>query len=179
MSEKIDTKGWTPEQIAALEKAQEERDLQAAELETYEAAERARRASPEYLIQKLTEEAAETRERREAAEREATGERELAKARKKYGRENVALIPTLRGPIILRKAEQKEIDDNDARIEGLAGRPADVQKAWQDFSADLVVYPDRETFLKIMAEFYGTWSVIWGVREALTTATRDATAKKG
>ena len=45
--------------------------------------------------------------------------------------------------------------------------------------SDLVVFPDREAFMAIMAEFGGTWPTIAAVRDALTTATRRAVAKKG
>jgi len=176
--EKIDTKGWSATDIAALEAATEELELLQALLEAERTAEAARRASPAYILAGLREQAELARAEREEAERAVLGEAELAKARAKHGRDKVALIPTLRGPIVLRAASQEELDKHDLRTEGLQ-TAADRQKAWRSFTADLVEHPAREPFLAIMTEFAGTWPIVAEVRDALTIAVRAETGKKG
>jgi DNA gyrase/topoisomerase IV subunit B len=178
LEEKVDTTGWSEKDIEALEAAQEELALQDAQLEAQRTAEAARRKSSAFILAELKEKAELARAERQEAERAALGEAELAKARAKHGRDKAALIPTLRGPIVLRAATQDELDRNDLRIEGLQ-TAADRQKVWRSYAADLVEYPAREVFLAIMTEFPGTWPIVAEVRDTLAIAVRGETAKKG
>jgi hypothetical protein len=177
-SEKIDTTGWSAEDVQALQNAQEVLEREETKLAAHKAAEEAYKASPAFMLQQIRERAEAARVEREEAERAKLGAEELAKAQAVHGKDKVALIPTLRGPIVLRAPTDKEAVAQDLRVDALPN-PQDRPAAWRDYTAGLVVFPSREAFQAIMAEFPGSWPIVAEVRDSLSIAMRAETAKKG
>lgn len=177
-TEKIDTTGWSTADVQALRDAQAELEREEAKLAAHKDAEAAYKSSPAYALAQIRERAEAARVEREEAERAKLGAEELAKAQAAHGKDKVALIPTLRGPIVLRAPTDKEAVAQDLRVDALPN-PQDRPAAWRDYTASLVVFPSREAFMAIMTEFPGSWPIIAEVRDTLSIAMRAETAKKG
>lgn len=176
--EQTDMGSWTAEQKAAYDAALSAATLEEGKLKAHNDAETRRHTSPEYLIQQLRERAEEAKEKREAEERRLLGERLYAQAQTQYGKDLVALIPTMRGPVIMRAATAKETATTDLEVDALTN-PADQDVVWRRHTADLIVHPKPDDFAKIMDEFPGTWGILRATRIELSLATREAAVKKG
>ncbi|MCF1536065.1 hypothetical protein LRN78_25665, partial [Escherichia coli] len=67
-------------------------------------------AAPEAMIAAMRAEAAETRARRELAERERDADRIYREACATYGEERTARVRTIRGSVVLRPLTAGEVD---------------------------------------------------------------------
>lgn len=168
----------SPAQKEQYESARKARDEEVARLAAHEAENERWRASPEYLIQRLREEAEEARVKRENAERQKEMDLALIMAQKEHGADKVAGVLTLRGPILLRAPTGEESDAHDLRLAKLP--PDDHEPVWRDYLADHVIYPpNRDAYQRIVDEFPGTRPLLSSLLSTLSSAAREATAKKG
>lgn len=171
--------GWTDEERAALEAAEQELAQATAALEAEREHERAAQESPAALI--AERKAALEAKRAELArlEQNRLDAAALAKAEAKYGKGRAILIETPAEGIVLRPLSEREIDVSSARMAADGLSSIDREKIARSDLLATVAYPEKDKVRELISRWPGLWQRMIEAREALIDGRRQDVAKKG
>lgn len=174
--DKIDTTGWTPEQIAELEELRREGAELAQKRALLEAQAEAERSDPRLILAREREAQDQEKKEQELREREVAGDRVYKDAKKKHGEHAVARISTWEGPIVLTMLGLQRIEEIERRRKHLSDD--DFEALSKDALRGIVLYPDLPTFDAMVEKYPGLWGSITEAHTALAHAGAKVQAGK-
>jgi hypothetical protein len=177
---KIDTSGWTKEQLAKLDELKAKQAEIAQKKALLAAEEEAKRNDPAVIL----EEEIARQEAEEAAlkvrEREVKADVAYRQAIKKHGKAMVARIRTEEGSIVLHALSSGQFDELSKRLKDLSeAEDPNIELIARNALREQVDFPPLPEFDELVTKYPGLWIALVQARDALATGAARVTSGKG